>query len=78
MLYYVRSGDLDVSLHAKSHREAAIKTIGASKENLGICVIVSRKEIKETNASSQVYFLTNSILEDCEDYEEDEPFKVVY
>lgn len=75
MLYYVKSGDLDVSLHAKSHREAAIKTLGSSKENLGICVIVSRKEIIEENASSQVYFLTNNILEECEDYR---PFKLVY
>jgi hypothetical protein len=65
MLYYVRSGDVYVSLHAKNHRQAAIKTLDSASEDLGVCVVVSQTEINDENIDDNVYFLTDSILEDC-------------
>jgi hypothetical protein len=67
MLYYVKSGNIDTSLYAKSPRQAAVKSISSFNDhnNLGICVIVSEKEILESEFEQQVYFLTSNILEEC-------------
>ncbi len=65
MIYYVRSGDLDVRTEAINHKQAAVKTLNASGLNLGVCVVVSKAPINDDNAPGQVYFLTESILEEC-------------
>lgn len=66
MLYYVKSGEIDTSLHANSPRLAAIKTLSnIDHDILGICVIVSEKEIFEDKLDQQVYFLTSNILAEC-------------
>lgn len=65
MRYYVKTGHVDTFLNAKSHKDAAIKTLETSKENFGICIIVSKKEINPENSSCEVYFLTEHILEEC-------------
>lgn len=61
MLYYVKTGDFDTSLNAKSHKHAAKKIVG-NGDNCGICVIVSEKEIIEENADENVYFLTENLI----------------
>ena len=63
MLYYVKSGDLDVSMNARNHKQAAIRAINSSGRSLGICVVVS-KTLIEDNHPDQVYFLTESILQE--------------
>lgn len=63
MLYYVKTGLIDTSLHATSHRQAAVKALSKSREECGVCVVVSDREIEEDNAHRNVYFLTESILE---------------
>jgi hypothetical protein len=65
MLYYVKSGTVSTSTKAKSHKEAAMKTFGIHCEDFGICVVVSEKEIHPENHHSEVYFLTESISEEC-------------
>jgi hypothetical protein len=62
MLYYVRSGDLDVSTRARSPKKAAIKVIRKSHEELGFCVMVSESEIADENS---LCFLTENILAEC-------------
>lgn len=66
MLYYVRTGDLDCTAHATSHRHAAIKAVRNCGKDLGVCLVVNEREIKEGDESGNVYFLTENILEDCE------------
>jgi hypothetical protein len=65
MLYYVRTGDLDCSLHANNHLEAATKSVRSSDKKFGVIVIVNEREIDEEDHSGDMYFLTQSILEDC-------------
>jgi hypothetical protein len=65
MLYHVRSGDLDCSTHAADHREAAMKSIRSSDRDLGMLVIVNEREIDDHDEAGNVYFLTQSILDDC-------------
>lgn len=62
MLYYVRSGDLDESTRARSHKQAAIKVLTNNELELGVCVIVSKSETIDENAFC---FLTENILEEC-------------
>lgn len=61
MLYYVKTGDFDTALDARSHRQAAKKVVG-NGDNCGICVIVSQKEIVEENADDNVYFFTQDLI----------------
>jgi hypothetical protein len=65
MRYYVRTGDLDCSTDAKDHREAAVKTLRGSDKDLGVLVIVNEREIDEEDHAGNMYFLTQSILDDC-------------
>lgn len=65
MLYYVKTGELDCSTHANDHREAAMKSLRNSDKDLGVLVIVNEREIDEENHSGNMYFLTQSILDDC-------------
>lgn len=62
MLYYVRSGDLDESAHANSHKQAAIKAIKRSNQELGVCIIVSESEVIDGNSFC---FLTEDIMAEC-------------
>jgi len=62
MLYYVRSGDLDESTRARSHRHAAIKVLAKNKLELGVCVLVSESDTIDENAFC---FLTENILAEC-------------
>ena len=63
MLYYVKSGDLDVSMNARNHKQAAIRALNLSERSLGVCVVVSKTAI-EDNHPDQVYFLTENILQE--------------
>lgn len=62
MLYYVRSGDLDESILARSHKQAAIMALAKNELELGVCVIVSKSEEIDKNAFC---FLTENILAEC-------------
>ena len=63
MLYYVKSGDLDVSTNARSYKQAAVRALNSSAKSLGICMIVSKTFIEDDHPD-QVYFLTESILQE--------------
>jgi len=65
MRYYVRTGDLDCSTDAKDHLEAAMKSVRGSDKSFGAIVIVNEREIDEENHAGNMYFLTQSILDDC-------------
>lgn len=65
MLYYVKTGDVDTSVRASSHRHAAVKALRQCGKDLGMCVVVNEREISEENHDSSVFFLTQSILDDC-------------
>jgi hypothetical protein len=65
MLYYVRTGNVDTSVNASSHRQAALKAIKQSEQDLGMCVMVNEQEISEKTHGSSVFFLTQSILDEC-------------
>lgn len=63
MLYYVKTGDVDTSLYAESHKQAALKTI-INNNNYGFCVVVSEEEIDQ-DFSKHIYFSTERLLEEC-------------
>lgn len=65
MIYHVMTGDINTKTSADSHREAAIQAIRYSGEMPGMCVIVSEEEIFEHNSDSNVYFMTDSIMQEC-------------
>jgi hypothetical protein len=62
MLYYVKSGDLDESTRASSHRQAAIKAVKKSNQELGACIIVSESK---TIDGDSFCFLTEDIVSEC-------------
>jgi hypothetical protein len=62
---HVRTGDLDCRMHARNHHEAAMKSVRNSDKGLGVLVIVNEREIDESDPAGNVYFLTESILDDC-------------
>lgn len=66
MLYHIQTGDLECTAHATSHRHAAIKALKNCDKDLGVCLVVNEREITEDDHSGNVYFLTQSILEDCQ------------
>ena len=66
MIYYVKTGDLDCTTDASSHRQAAIQTIRNSSEDLGMLVIVNENRIDERKEAGNVYFLTQSILDELD------------
>lgn len=59
MLYYVRTGDIDVSLDALSHLDAAIK-VAKMESDCGLLMVVSDREIDESNEEN-VFFLTENL-----------------
>lgn len=66
MLYYVKTGDISTSLNADNPRQAAARIISSSdRSNLGICTIVCDKKINEKTTDDHIFFLTDSILDDC-------------
>lgn len=65
MLYYVKSGDLDESTRARSHKQAAIKVLSKNTHDLGVCVIVSESDVIDEKS---LYFLTENILEECHSF----------
>lgn len=65
MLYYVKTGDIDTSMMAENPRQAAVETIRASRMEPGACVIVSEERIGEMDSDGHIYFLTDSIIEEC-------------
>jgi hypothetical protein len=65
MLYYVRTGEVDMSINSTSHRQAAIEALRNSDKCLGVCVMVNDREISEVDPEGSVFFLTQSILDDC-------------
>lgn len=62
MLYYVKSGDLDGTVRAISHKQAAIKAFRQSDDQLGACMIVSDSDVIDENSYC---FLTEAIREEC-------------
>ena len=66
MLYYVQTGNINISLLANSHKQAAMRVVRKEK-NLGKFVIVGLEEIKEESSKSHMFFHTESLIdEDCE------------
>lgn len=65
MLYHVMTGDLSCTANASSHRQAAIKALKNCDKDLGVLVVVNEREITEEFDSGNLYFLTQSILDDC-------------
>lgn len=65
MLYHVRTGHLDRRLRAASHHEAAMKAVRDSDTGLGVLVVVNEREIDEVDHEGNVYFHTQSIIDEC-------------
>lgn len=65
MLYYIKTGELDCTAQADSHRQAAIRALTNCDKDLGVCLVVNEREIDDEDHSGNVYFLTQNILDDC-------------
>lgn len=65
MRYYVKTGDLDCSIRANDHRNAALKAIHGTDKDLGVLVVVNEREIDDDDHEGNVYFHTQSIIDDC-------------
>ncbi len=69
MLYYVRTGSVDTTQYASSHKQAAVKTL-KKFENFGMYVIVGVHDIDDdTQRGSQMFFHTDSLLEECGEHD---------
>lgn len=65
MLYYVRTGSVDTTQYANSHKQAAVKTL-KEFENFGMYVVVCVHHIDDdAQRGSQVFFHTDSLLDEC-------------
>lgn len=66
MLYYVRTGDINTSLNADNPKQAAVRIISSSdRSNLGIFTIVCGKKINIDSTDDHIFFLTDTILDEC-------------
>jgi hypothetical protein len=65
MLYYIRTGDIHSSAWADTPRQAAVDTLRRSSEGCGELTIVSHEEIVDYESEENIFFLTESIMEDC-------------
>lgn len=66
MIFYVQTGNVNLSLCATSHKQAAMRVVRKEK-NLGKFVIVGLEKIdSENSSSSQMFFHTDSLIgEQC-------------
>lgn len=65
MIYYVKTGDLNSSVRATSHREAAVMALKGSDRGLGELVMVNGGDRSYEITEDSVFFLTDDILSDC-------------
>lgn len=65
MIYYVKTGDLNSSVRATSHREAAVMALKGSEQGLGELVMVNGADRSYEITEDSVFFLTDDILSDC-------------
>lgn len=66
MLYYVKTGEISVKLNADNPKQAALKIVSSiDRSNLGICTIVCEKKINKSSTDDHIFFLTDSILDEC-------------
>lgn len=68
MLYYVKTGSVDITQQAESHKQAAIKTI-KEHQDFGKFVIVGVTTIDvedESQHGSLMFFCTKSLLREFE------------
>lgn len=63
MQYYAKTGLIRLLVNAKNPKHAAIKIVNSKKYKLGVCIIISEKKINQKNIDSQMYFLTEDIID---------------
>lgn len=68
MMYHVRTGDLECTTNASSHKQAAMHAIRESNEDLGVLVVVNESRIDDQNEAGNVYFLTQNILDELDQF----------
>lgn len=61
MLYYVKTGDMETSLYASNHTDAATKSLKGFSGELGLCLVVSEKPIGE-EPNQERFFLTEKMV----------------
>ncbi len=61
MLYYVKTGDMETSLYASSHMDAARKSLEGFSGEPGLCVVVSERPIEE-DPDRERFFLTENLV----------------
>ena len=62
MLFYVRTGEVNVCHDANSPKEAAVAVIKISKKRLGKIIVVGKGE----NDEEELFFLTHTLLAELE------------
>ena len=61
ILYHVHSGLAKIKTYAKSPKQAAYSIL--EMDDIGPFVVVSENEIVEENGEEDIYFSTNSLVE---------------
>lgn len=65
MLFYVASGELEAFVQAASAKEAAAKSIRSFRGSISPLVMVNEGHDNVDINESSVFFLADSILEEC-------------
>lgn len=65
MLYYITTGEIKSSAWAETPRQAAVDTLRRSSEGCGELTIVSEEETLDYESEKNIFFLTESIMEEC-------------
>lgn len=68
MIYHVKTGHLECATNADSHKQAAIHAVRDSNEDLGVLVVVNESRIDEQSDAGNVYFLTQNILDELDQF----------
>lgn len=65
MLYYITTGEIKSSAWAETPRQAAVDALRRSSEGCGELTIVSEEETLDYESEDNIFFLTESIMEEC-------------
>lgn len=66
MIYYVKTGQVDTSIEARNHRQAAVKALrNRDEKEFAVCVMVNEQISEDGVLDESVFFLTQNILDEC-------------
>jgi hypothetical protein len=77
MLYYIKTGEISGSQHARNHKHAAMKLLeNSDKDKIGQYIMVGTEKIKKETLHNLMCFSTESLI--CEISKKYSSIKLIY